>query len=152
MEYADGTVHQVYCHRDGYLRNNGRLLSEHYQDPFKVRELLDLGDISSLRKNIGTAHAFSQMDSSLTSEQYKALYGDMTTFYNRDRREVSDTSSAKFRSVAEYFAHSEGQEYDYILLCIDGKPVWLVRCTATHGEWVTVAEAFRLEELEYAVA
>ena len=38
LEYADGTVHQVYCHWDGYLEHNGRILQEHYLDPFKLQE------------------------------------------------------------------------------------------------------------------
>ena len=59
LEYADGTVQQVYCHWDGYLSNNGMILQEHYSDPFKVRQLIDLGDISSLRPEVGAPHPFS---------------------------------------------------------------------------------------------
>ena len=32
LEFADGTVQQVYCHWDGYLDYNGKLLAEHYTD------------------------------------------------------------------------------------------------------------------------
>ena len=62
LEFADGTVEQVYCHWDGYLDHNGAILKEHYSNPFKLRELIDLGDLSSLRPEIGTKHAFSQFD------------------------------------------------------------------------------------------
>jgi hypothetical protein len=48
LEFADGTVQQVYCHWDGYLEHNGKILQEHYSDPFKLRDLIDLGDMSSL--------------------------------------------------------------------------------------------------------
>ena len=58
LEYADGTVGQVYCHWDGYLDHNGQILQEHYQDPFKVRALLDLGDLSSLGDDLGDQHDF----------------------------------------------------------------------------------------------
>ena len=44
LEFADGTVEQVYCHWDGYLDHNGAILKEHYSDPYKLRELIDLGD------------------------------------------------------------------------------------------------------------
>jgi len=47
LEYADGTIGQVYCHWDGYLEHNGKILQNSYTDPFKVRELLDKGDMSS---------------------------------------------------------------------------------------------------------
>ena len=62
LEYADGTVEQVYCHWDGYLEHNGVLLSKHYSNPFILRELIDLGDVSSLKPTIGTKHAFSQFE------------------------------------------------------------------------------------------
>ena len=52
LEYADGTVGQIYCHWDGYLSNNGKILYTHYQDPFKVRELMDGGDMSSLDSSV----------------------------------------------------------------------------------------------------
>jgi len=56
LEFADGTVEQVYCHWDGYLENNGRILSENYTDPFKVKELVALGGFSSLEATVeGTA-------------------------------------------------------------------------------------------------
>ena len=58
LEYADGTVDQIYCHWDGYLENNGKILVEHYMDPFKVQQLMALGDISSLGPNIGEKHSF----------------------------------------------------------------------------------------------
>ena len=60
LEFADGTVQQVYCHWDGYLEHNGKILQEHYSDPFKLRELIDLGDMSSLAPNIGTQHSFEK--------------------------------------------------------------------------------------------
>ena len=56
LEYADGTVHQVYCHWDGYLAHNGLILQEHYLDPFKVRNLINLGGLSTLRPEVGVKH------------------------------------------------------------------------------------------------
>ena len=75
LEFADGTVEQVYCHWDGYLEHNGQILLKHYSDPFKLRDLIDLGDMSSLGERIGTQHAFD-----------KAPEGECT-FYLRDRKE-----------------------------------------------------------------
>ena len=40
LEYADGTVHQVYCHWDGYLAYNGQMLLKHYSNPFILRDLI----------------------------------------------------------------------------------------------------------------
>ena len=48
LEFADGTVQQVYCHFDGYLSGVGAELRSDYTDPFALRELIDGGDMSSI--------------------------------------------------------------------------------------------------------
>ena len=45
-------VEAIYCHYDGYLSNNGKILDQHYADEDKVNELLAGGDISSLKDTI----------------------------------------------------------------------------------------------------
>jgi hypothetical protein len=114
LEFADGTVQQVYSHWDGYLEHNGRLLVKHYSDPFKLRDLIDLGDVSSLKEEIGTQHAFSQFDTEMNADEYDALYGNMTTFYGRDRGEQG-TGAKKFADYADYEANFIHEEYAYIL-------------------------------------
>lgn len=49
---ADDTIKAVYCHSDGYLSNNGKILDQHYRDEDKVDELLAGGDMSSLKDTI----------------------------------------------------------------------------------------------------
>ena len=39
IENRNGSITSLYCHYDGYLSNNGKILAEHYSDPNKVREL-----------------------------------------------------------------------------------------------------------------
>ena len=48
MVEADGSVSAIYCHWDGYLSHNGKLLDQHYDSDIKVAELLALGDLSAL--------------------------------------------------------------------------------------------------------
>jgi hypothetical protein len=137
LEFADGTVEQVYCHWDGYLEHNGKILQEHYSDPFKLRDLIDLGDLSSLRPTIGTKHAFSQFD--LPKEEVEAfvkLTEDMCTFYGRDRGETG-VSAKQFVDFQDYLAHHQYEEYEYILRR-DGN--WYVKC---HDEpYALLTEAF----------
>jgi len=148
LEFADGTVQQVYCHWDGYLDHNGRILQEHYSDPFKLRDLIDLGDISSLRPEIGAGHPFSQFDTTMTTEEFDALYGEMTTFYGRDRKE-SGCNAKKFKDYADYIENHQYEEYEYILRCVDGKAVWFVKC---HSEdWKTLEQAL-IEETTGEIA
>ena len=123
LEFADGTVQQVYCHWDGYLSNNGVLLQNNYSDPFVLRGLIDLGDVSSLGKVVGTKHDFSRLDTQMPEDEYERLYGDMTTFYGRDRGEAG-TSAKKFADYADYVENFCHEEYAYILRT-DG--LWYVK-------------------------
>ena len=125
LEFADGTVEQVYCHWDGYLAYNGKMLLEHYSNPFILRDLIDLGDISSLKPTVGTKHAFSHFGTDMKQEDYDALYGNMTTFYGRDRGETG-TSAKKFKDYADYIANHQYEEYEYILRSVGGEAVWFV--------------------------
>jgi hypothetical protein len=100
IENADGTVTGIYCHWDGYLSHNGRILQENYADEAKVRELIALGDISSLGEEIGTAHDFDA-----------APRGECNS-YARDRgeRDVAARTEHNWRQ----FRAEHGQEYDYL--------------------------------------
>jgi len=81
-------IRAVYCHWDGYLEHNGAILQKHYSASPKVNNLIALGDISSLRPEIGVKHAFSRLETPMDEEVYEKLYGNMTTFYGRDRGET----------------------------------------------------------------
>ena len=45
----DHSVVSVYCHWDGYVEGNGKILVEYYQNREDVQELIDGGSMSSLR-------------------------------------------------------------------------------------------------------
>jgi hypothetical protein len=48
LEFADGTVQQIYCHWDGYLSGVGAELVSDYSDPFALRDLIAEGDTSTI--------------------------------------------------------------------------------------------------------
>lgn len=144
IEYADGTVDQVYCHWDGYLENNGVILRDHYTDPFKVRDLIDLGDISSLGPNIGRKHAFSPFEGD--KADYEAAQEEgCTTFYGRDRGEEG-TSAKRFNNFEDYVANHQYEEYEYILRQVDGRAVWFVSFYGCDSGYVALEEAFLIKE------
>ena len=140
VAYGD-TIKAVYCHWDGYLSNNGRILQEHYDRP-KAANLIALGDISSLRPEIGEKHHFSQFEAGISSEEYDQLYGDMTTFYGRDRGEEG-TAWRVFDTAEAFVDHFEGSgcEYFYIL-GNDGQ--WYVN--PYNKGWQKLSEALAEEE------
>ena len=141
LEFADGSVEQVYCHWDGYLAYNGHLLLKHYSNPFVLRDLIDLGDISSLKPTIGTKHAFSHFGTEMDQKEYEALYGEMTTFYGRDRGETG-VDKKKFVDFQHYLVKHQYEEYEYILRK-DGN--WYVKQHDNEYELLVPALAKELE-------
>ena len=120
LEFADGTVEQVYCHWDGYLEHNGKILQNHYINPFKVKELLALGGFSSLEATVeGTA---------------------ATAYTQRGEERVI----SKFKDFNEYKHEAQFEEYDYILRQVDGKAVWFV--SDHDGAFVELKQAIMDEQ------
>jgi hypothetical protein len=76
-----------------------------------------------LGSEIGEAHPFSSIGSGLTSEEYEAKYGNMTTFYERDRGETDQGFKTfdNFVSLAEY---CEAAGCEFIYMYSDGE--WYV--------------------------
>jgi hypothetical protein len=141
LEFADGTVGQVYCHCDGYLQHNCKILLDNYMDPFKLRDLIDLGDISVLSAEVGVKHPFDNPGSYGTPAYtaFKEQYGNMTTFYGRDRGEEG-TDAKYFKDFADYEANHQYEEYEYILRT-DG--VWYV----SHGDKFVLLDQALVEVL-----
>jgi len=110
----------VYCHWDGYLDHNGRILQEHY-DSTKANNLVALGSLSSLRPEIGEKHVFSRLDSDLTDPEYEELYGNMCTFYGRDRGEEGQEWKV-FHSFKDFMEYYEGSWCEYMYVMKEG--VW----------------------------
>lgn len=128
----------VYCHWDGYLEHNGRILLEYY-DSAKANQLVALGDISSLAPSLDKpeGHSFD-----------KSVDG-YTVFYGRDRGEtgVDWTCHDDFQSFLEHCDNC-GAEYYYIMR--DG--VWYCGTTydghAMSSKLVPLAEALADQDIE----
>lgn len=107
MEQPDGRVMQIYCHWDGYLDHNGSILQEHYRDRAKVLALMLLGDVSSLRPEIGEAHEFdARYADNDPRENWVVAYG-------RDRGETG-VDSRVFKDFRDYADNHQYEEYEYI--------------------------------------
>lgn len=122
---ADGSVSQIYCHWDGYVEHNGRILFEHYNTAEKVEELIALGDLSSLGKEIGVKHPFSpNYNVPGDSNEWNRLYSNMCTAYGRDRGEAG-TQPNRYRDLESYENDANFEEYNYVFM---------------HGEWAVMAD------------
>jgi hypothetical protein len=109
MKTQDGKIVSVYCHWDGYVANNGKILLENYTDIDKIEALVALGSISSLGTVIGEQQDF---DDRSTQKD------DWTLFYSRDRGE--QLSIQEYDDIPSWVLDME--EYAYLW---NGKE-WLV--------------------------
>jgi hypothetical protein len=128
LEFADSTVQQVYCHWDGYLSHNGRILFNSYSDPFKLQQLIDLGALSILGEEV-----------SPTSEHsFEHAQKDVCVFYARDRGD--ELHKDCFDNFDFYQYSSETEEFNYVLR---NNGVWYVR--TANSAFEELSKAFNKE-------
>lgn len=110
MLLEDGqTIRSVYCHWDGYPDGVGATLKEHYTDPAKIEQLLDLGDLSVLDKDIGEKVDFN----TFSRPEGQCL------FYGRDRGE--DTPPMVHANQQEWLDWRKGSWCEWGYLWADGQ-------------------------------
>jgi len=109
MKTKEGKIVSVYCHWDGYVANNGKILLENYTDIEKIEALVALGSISSLGEQIGDPQDF---------DDRSTQRDDWTLFYSRDRGE--QLSIQEYADIPSWIDDME--EYAYLW---NGKE-WLV--------------------------
>ena len=131
----------VYCHWDGYLDHNGRILLEHY-DSVKANQLVALGDISSLAPSIDKPEGHS----------FDTAVKGYTVFYGRDRKEehVSFDVDPSFEA---FFERADGCGAEYYYIMKDG--VWYCGTTYSSdtklgGKLVPLAEALADQDIDNA--
>lgn len=100
---SDNTITNIYCHWDGYPQHNGIILQEHYDSPFKVEQLLGLGNLSWLGEVVGEKQDFN--DRSTQKEEWCLAYG-------RDRGEPKQ--EAQTINKEEFFNSKNGVDYLYV--------------------------------------
>jgi len=122
IENEDGTVSSIYCHWDGYPTGNGRMLVEYYSDREKVKELIALGSISSLCKNIAPSEPMEHLIGVRMLKEFKVLpksvhtfdtpQKDVTVAYHRDRGE--DLQEARIDASIGEYQQSDYEQYGYV--------------------------------------
>ena len=116
IKTEDG-IRSIYCHWDGYVEHNGRILKEYYNTRDTVNQLMELGDLSSLGIEIGDVHPFDRN----FNEPELPMTEDWCMAYGRDRGEtgveaqthatIADWVEARAESWCEYFYLFDGQDW-----------------------------------------
>jgi hypothetical protein len=107
----DGSVTGIYCHWDGYPENNGKLLLKHYNNSGIVNELMDLGNLSYLDKNLyceDNNHSFNNPADGVC------------VAFGRDRGE-KNADSKSFTNISEFEKFMDRTTADYQYLFNNGK-------------------------------
>lgn len=110
-------VKSIYCHGDGYLQHNGRILQEHY-DSARANHIVALGDMSSLQADIGEKHAFSKHD--VPGIEVRVHNDEWCTFYGRDRGE----KGVEFKvdhTFDQFLDRAEGCDAEYYYVMENGQ-------------------------------
>ena len=125
LEYADGTVDQIYCHWDGYLEHNGAILNEFYSNSVDVNRLIATGDISSLGARVGEKmefdHRWADSDYIKAGNTYAS---PQCIFYGRDRGE-KETEFMSFNDEQAFLEEYDGRGAEFFYLFDNG--VWYVK-------------------------
>lgn len=133
VELEDGSIRAVYCHWDGYLSYNGKLLMEHYNSQALAEAITTLGDISSLGERIepNGPHDFDNAEEGCT------------VFYGRDRGETN-VHPRTFKDYDDYIKNLNRQEYNYLYM----DDMWMVEGSKDDGLFHVVEHELLLEEAD----
>ena len=147
----DGTVSSIYCHFDGYVEGVGKKLVENYTDRDKVKELIDLGDISILGENVKPYDPYR----SVKDEKVKSILDrfkpkeehsfdnpapGVTVAYHRDRGE--EYFGPRVNVSLEDYLLDDNEEYGYVFT-LEGE--WLVKPWSKDAPVQPVSEALAEE-------
>lgn len=122
----NGTVQSIYNHWDGYIDCVGKILLNHYTDEVKVRQLIDLGDLSMIGEEIGEKH-FCTIHAELMTPEILAQMEDtkICHFYIRDyERDYYENRCELFNNITDFFKNFSE---DYAYLFFSETKTWVIK-------------------------
>lgn len=122
---TDGSYKMVYCHFDGYLDHNGRILLENYDTQEKIDQLLSHGNMSALKSSCEKPEGHS----------YETPVPGHTIYYGRDRGEEDQQPTTY--ATKQDAENAANEEYAYLW---DGEK-WTVKSYFSRDEFVDLKEA-----------
>lgn len=108
FETEEGTRTAIYLHADGYPEGAGRTLAAHYDTLEKVRDLLALGDLSSLGETPEDPGDLWRTGDSM--EEWR----ERSRRYCRSYKSRGEDCPAKTYTTIRTLARTYGAEYVYV--------------------------------------
>ena len=108
IKQKDGTIITAYSHWDNYLAGTGYNLCEHWTNPKKVIEAIQLGNASKWGMITGDKTDFD--------DRNNPMHDIQNVYYGRDRGE-QDQGPRTFKNEAEYLkkGFNSGEEFIYLM-------------------------------------
>jgi hypothetical protein len=113
IKHKDNTYSGVYCHWDGYPEWNGKILKEDYQARSKVVDLIDGGDISSLKTKTTWDSAFVNDEYNNTREEQPLYY------YERGETDENIIYPKHFKNYQQMYKYAKNSDCDFIYIFDD---------------------------------
>lgn len=142
IQNNDGSIESIYCHFDGYVSHNGKILFQNYKDEKQIRKLIALKGLSSLGTDPERKMTFEEYNDR-TYKQNQDIK-DTCIFHPNDKVFV-DKSEKAFYEKADFCI-------EYLYLYKNGK--WYMRNWAmdNEGEYklnpeAELSKAFKFEKL-----
>ena len=106
IKHKDNTYSGVYCHWDGGPDHNGKILTKDYQARSKVVDLIDGGDMSSLKTN-------TTWESTFKEDAYTNTREEQPLYYKKRGDEDVDPKHFKTYQQMYKYAKNSGCEFIY---------------------------------------
>jgi hypothetical protein len=117
-QLPSGQIESIYCHFDGYPSHHAPILLDAYSTEERVKELLDLGNLSILGPEIGQEHDFDS--------HIRKAPDSWCLFYGRDRHEPNNRSTTYIDERAFLDACKDSwADFLYLFQC--GRWAWRTR-------------------------
>jgi hypothetical protein len=108
IKHKDNTYSGVYCHWDGSVEHNGKILKEDYQARSKVVDLIDGGDMSSLKTNTTWESTFKE-DAYTNTREEQPLY-----YYERGETDDDTIYPKHFKNHQQMYKYAKNCGCEYI--------------------------------------
>lgn len=109
IKHKDNTYSGVYCHWDGYPDWNGKILTKDYQARSKVVDLIDGGDMSSLKTNQTWSSTLDENNNYTNTREEQPLY-----YYERGETDADTIYPKHFKTHQQMYKYAKNCCCEYI--------------------------------------
>jgi len=109
IKHKDNTYSGVYCHWDGYPDWNGKILTKDYQARSKVVDLIDGGDMSSLKTNQTWSSTLDDNNNYTNTREEQPLY-----YYERGETDDNTVYPKHFKTHQQMYKYAKDCNCEYI--------------------------------------